>query len=279
MTTLRYCPVCFNEVPQEDRICPFCKIDIPMWSRSIPYTSQLIHALNNPHSEVRMGAILSLGKRGVLEAARPVADCALHWPTDVVQGLKIVRAIGLLPPLSRAEGRSGPVAFPSVPPGQEGYRKDSTDSIEKQFQIWQRSPHARAYRDLGSPEAMTIARKLKIVNPQKNQRCLYCHTTAAGTPLPDLISTFRLKDGVQCESCHSPREDYAHYNVMIDPVKSREAGLTIHPDEKTCKTCHNLSSPTFKGFDYQQALAWISHPIPKKERMGHSQHKKTTYKL
>ena len=98
MTTLRYCPVCFNEVPQEDRICPFCKIDIPMWSRSMPYTSRLIHALNNPHSEVRMGSILSLGERGDIEAARPLADCALHWPTDVVQGLEIVQSIGLLPP-------------------------------------------------------------------------------------------------------------------------------------------------------------------------------------
>ena len=50
-------------------------------------------------------------------------------------------------------------------------------SIGKQFQIWKRSPHAQAYRDLGSPESMTIARKLKIVNPRKNPRCLSCHTT------------------------------------------------------------------------------------------------------
>ena len=146
----------------------------------------------------------------------------------------------------------------------------SSKSIGKQFQIWQNSPHARASRDLGSPEAMTIARKMNIANPQKSPRCLSCHTTAAGTHLSDLISTFRPRDGVQCESCHGPGEDYAHYSVMIDPVKSREAGLISHPGEKTCKTCHNSSSPTFKGFDYQQALSRISHQIPKKERMGQS---------
>ncbi|MDA8149909.1 MAG: multiheme c-type cytochrome [Nitrospiraceae bacterium] len=140
----------------------------------------------------------------------------------------------------------------------------SSSSIGKQFQIWQRSPHARAYRDLESPEGMTIARKLNIANPQKNPRCLSCHTTAAGTHLPNIISTFRPKDGVQCESCHGPGEDYAHYSVMIDPVKSSKAGLTIHPGEKTCITCHNSSSPTFKEFDYQRALAQIAHPIPKK---------------
>ncbi|MDA8149910.1 MAG: HEAT repeat domain-containing protein [Nitrospiraceae bacterium] len=116
MTTLRYCPVCFNEVPQEDRICPFCKVDIPMWSQLIPYTSRLIHALNNPHSEVRMGAILSLGKRGDLEAARPLADCALRWPTDVVQGLEIVRAIDLLPSSpERREALERLILHPSRP--------------------------------------------------------------------------------------------------------------------------------------------------------------------
>ncbi len=97
MTTPRYCPVCFKEIPPEDCVCPFCKIDIPVWTRSTPYTSRLIHALNNPHSEVRMGSILSLGERGDLEAARALVDCALRWPTDVVQGLEIVRAVGRLP--------------------------------------------------------------------------------------------------------------------------------------------------------------------------------------
>ena len=116
MTNLRYCPVCFNEVLQEDRICPFCKIDIPMWSRSMPYTSRLIRALNNPHSEVRMGAILSLGKRGDIEAARPLADCALRWPTDVVQGLEIVRAIALLPLSPERKGALDRLLFhPSRP--------------------------------------------------------------------------------------------------------------------------------------------------------------------
>ena len=137
----------------------------------------------------------------------------------------------------------------------------SSARIGNQFQIWKASPHARAYRDLGSPEALSIARKMGIADPKNDMRCLSCHTTAAGTHLPQVISTFRKRDGVQCESCHGPGEDYSHFSTMIDPVKSHQAGLVDHP-EKTCTTCHNPSSPTFQGFDYQKSLSEISHPVP-----------------
>ncbi len=116
MTALTYCPVCFKEIPSEKCICPFCMTDIRVWSRSTPYTSRLVHALENPHSEVRMGSILSLGRRGDLAAACPLADCALRWPTDVVQGLEIVRAIDLLPSSpERREALERLILHPSRP--------------------------------------------------------------------------------------------------------------------------------------------------------------------
>lgn len=134
--------------------------------------------------------------------------------------------------------------------------------IGQQFQRWSRSPHAKAFQDLASPEALRIARRMGIADPQNDLRCLSCHTTAPGAHLPEIVSTFRKKDGVQCESCHGPGEDYSHFSTMIDPVKSREVGLVAKPDEKTCKTCHNPSSPTFKGFDFKKSMAAISHPVP-----------------
>ena len=104
----------------------------------------------------------------------------------------------------------------------------SSASIGKQFQIWQRSSHAWAYKDLGSPESMAIARKMKS-DSQKNLRFFACHTTAPGAHLPEMISTFRKEDGVQCESCHGPGEDYSHFSTMIDPIRSKKADLSILP--------------------------------------------------
>ncbi len=139
----------------------------------------------------------------------------------------------------------------------------SSQRIGRQFFVWAASPHARAYQDLLTPKAREIASRLKIANPAKDGRCLSCHVTAYRKPLPEILSTFRMTDGVQCESCHGPGEDYAHFSVMINRSKSKLAGLVLRPDENTCKTCHNPASPTFKGFDYHTARARIAHPIPK----------------
>lgn len=44
-----------------------------------------------------MGAILTLGNRGEVQAALPLAQCALAYPIDVVQSLEIVRSLRKLP--------------------------------------------------------------------------------------------------------------------------------------------------------------------------------------
>lgn len=131
-----------------------------------------------------------------------------------------------------------------------------------QYQAWKSSPHSRAYTDLSSREALDIGKRLGISDPKTSQRCLSCHVTAPNASLPEVVSTFRMKDGVQCESCHGAGEDYTHYSVMIDPKKAKEAGLVIHPDKQTCVTCHNTASPTYKGFDEKTAMQQIAHPFP-----------------
>lgn len=111
-----YCPFCFMEIHPEDLVCPFCRKDIADWLRTTPYTARLIHALSHPNSEVRMGAILSLGKRGEIISAGSLADCAMGWPTDVVQGLEIVRSIGqILPSPEKDEALRRLTFHPSRP--------------------------------------------------------------------------------------------------------------------------------------------------------------------
>jgi len=148
----------------------------------------------------------------------------------------------------------------------------SSSLLGRQFQTWKASPHSRAFLDLSSREALDIGKRLGVSDPKTSQRCLSCHVTVPNASLPEVVSTFRMKDGVQCESCHGPGEDYTHYSVMIDPKKAREAGLVIHPDKKTCLTCHNPSSPTYKGFDEKTAMSQIAHPLSPamREKFGSS---------
>ncbi len=138
----------------------------------------------------------------------------------------------------------------------------SSRKIGDQFDRWKDSPHAKAYTDLGGVKARIIGQKLGIIDPQKSARCLSCHTTAATATLPEITSVFRKSDGVQCESCHGPGEDYSRFSVMINPDKSRREGLIAVPDKQTCLVCHNPSSPTYQPFHYQKAVRRIAHPLP-----------------
>lgn len=94
-----YCPVCFAEIDPEEQHdpCRVCGAVPAVWQRR-PYTERLIHALRHPVSEVRMGAIISLGNRREPQAAVPLAECALAHPVDVVQALAIVEAIHNIQP-------------------------------------------------------------------------------------------------------------------------------------------------------------------------------------
>jgi len=94
-----YCPVCFAEIAADrrDEPCPVCGAVPDEW-RQRDYTDRLIHALRHPNSEVRMGAIISLGNRREPRSAIPLAECALAYPIDVVQALAIVEALYTIPP-------------------------------------------------------------------------------------------------------------------------------------------------------------------------------------
>jgi len=120
-----------------------------------------------------------------------------------------------------------------------------------EHKIWSAHSHAKAFEVLKIEE-------------QKMPECVGCHTTGAGKPAAaeaDLA-------GVGCESCHGPGSLYKAMDVMNKSkyqadrpaahARSVEMGLII-PDEKTCVTCHNSKSPTFKGFDFAAAKEKIKH--------------------
>lgn len=88
-----FCPNCFEDIGPDAEICQSCHISVKEWMARKSYTERLVHALNHPIAEVRMGAIISLGKLKEVKAAIPLAQCAFEHPIDVVQGLEITRAL------------------------------------------------------------------------------------------------------------------------------------------------------------------------------------------
>jgi hypothetical protein len=131
-----------------------------------------------------------------------------------------------------------------------------------QYTKWTEAQHSKAFATLGNDQAKEIASAKGIADAQKDDGCLSCHVTGHGAPAAQLTQKYSAEEGVSCESCHGPGDDYWKMNVMKDQAKSIEAGLVI-PDESTCVTCHNDKSPTFKGFDFAAMNAKIAHPNPK----------------
>jgi hypothetical protein len=137
------------------------------------------------------------------------------------------------------------------------------DKTGNQMAIWQKSQHAQAYKTLTTPKAAEIAKAKGIKNAAEAPECLDCH----GGVDAKLVDKYDVKDGVQCESCHSAGSAYKSMAIMKDKAKSIAAGMTEYKDmaavEKACKGCHNEKSPTFKEFKFEEMWGKIKHPVPK----------------
>lgn len=104
------------------------------------------------------------------------------------------------------------------------------------YTTWKASPHARA-KDVLSP------------TQQRDARCLSCHA-------PNDVD--QRQAGVTCETCHGGGQYYSPRYVMKDPELARLSGL-VDPTEKSCRACHDASSPSLKPFDFGAKLKAIDH--------------------
>ena len=115
------------------------------------------------------------------------------------------------------------------------------------YEKWERETHARAFETL------------KARGEEKNPQCLGCHVTGFNDGGYQLnASNANQFEGVQCEACHGKGSLYMQLSHMKDPSAAILNGLLI-PIEVVCTRCHNRMSPTFKGFDYQEAIKQINH--------------------
>ena len=95
MRELAFCQNCYARIPIDAAICPHCHTSLRDWQEKT-YADCLIDALQHPLSEVRMRAIIALGWRGECVAEKPLVDCALRHPIDVIEGLEIVNSLCLI---------------------------------------------------------------------------------------------------------------------------------------------------------------------------------------
>lgn len=135
-----------------------------------------------------------------------------------------------------------------------------------QKEIWEKGPHSKAYEILLTDKARETAKKAGITgDPAEAGECLKCHTTGYGLPESRFEKGYVKTDGVTCEACHGPGSGYWKAKTMKDHALSVAGGLT-EISEKTCKRCHTAEgNPNFTGFDYEEYMKKIAHPVPDQE--------------
>jgi hypothetical protein len=157
----------------------------------------------------------------------------------------------------------------------------NTKKQGEQVVLWKETKHAKAFETLKSDAAIKLAAEKGLKTaPSESPECLRCHGT--GWNLSEeqrakfLKPAFKIEDGVQCETCHGPGDDYKSLTVMKDRQLALQAGLVIG-DEKLCLSCHNDQAPSWNperfttkdgkkvGFDYAACWEQIRHPVPKEK--------------
>lgn len=105
--------------------------------------------------------------------------------------------------------------------------------------VWQNSKHSKAYKDLLGEKAASFTTKNGLEQASTNKLCLKCHTTEFYLNNPEKQASFKIDEGVGCESCHGAGSKYSAVEVMKDPYQYRHNG-GLKPDEQTCVKCHSL---------------------------------------
>ncbi|MDI1302466.1 MAG: multiheme c-type cytochrome [bacterium] len=116
--------------------------------------------------------------------------------------------------------------------------------LHNEYSTWLRlDKHAEAYNVLLGDDSKRIARKLGLAKPASQEKiCLDCH---AHNPAPEKRGErFSLSDGVSCEGCHGPAEQWikTHTKATATHASNLRDGLypTDRPVEvaKLCLSCH-----------------------------------------
>ena len=128
------------------------------------------------------------------------------------------------------------------------------------YNVWEKSPHAKAFETLKGKPADEIAKKKGLSKPAaESPECLKCHVTNSAAK----------EEGITCEGCHGPASAYLSIHNKKTPdakTKAIAAGLAIDDAvKKVCVNCHNADSPTHKEFKFDVMWAKIQHKGPEKK--------------
>jgi cytochrome c554/c'-like protein len=120
--------------------------------------------------------------------------------------------------------------------------------------IWSRQDyHSRSYMTLVQSRSLRMAESLNIQNATTDTRCASCHAPLALVPPHRLAATARVDEGVSCETCHAPSENWLRSHTRTDyTYAQRVAGgmadlKSLYLRANACVACHQNIDPSLLG--------------------------------
>lgn len=137
----------------------------------------------------------------------------------------------------------------------------------KIYDKWSATKHATAYATLAGEHSLEVAKKMKIEDPQKSEKCLVCHVTGYEASAKLKGEKYTLEEGVSCEACHGPGGDYLKSHIKKGNKEQAAADGLMKPTKEHCVTCHNEKSPTYQELKFEEAIKLVAHHKPTKEEL------------
>ena len=127
---------------------------------------------------------------------------------------------------------------------------------QNQFLVWSlKDFHSqRPAATLATARSKQIADALEIKDPAADARCTTCHAPLREVPAAQRGDNFKASEGVSCESCHGPAENWLRAHTRHDWTHADRtaAGMrdleNLYVRANTCVACHqNVEADILKA--------------------------------
>lgn len=131
-----------------------------------------------------------------------------------------------------------------------------------QYTIWATHDfhHARPYATLETARSERLAEVLKIGNPTQSARCTVCHAPFATVPADRLSHDAGVTEGISCETCHGPAENWIRSHTRTDYTHADRvaAGMrdlkNLYIRANTCVACHQNLDPEIRAAGHPELI-------------------------
>lgn len=109
--------------------------------------------------------------------------------------------------------------------------------------------HSRAFATLATERAARMAQSLSLPAPAQTRRCTECHAPLQTVPEARLMAAAKPEDGVSCENCHGPAQDWVRSHTRRDFTHAQnvQTGVRelrgLYARANACVACHQVLAP------------------------------------